>query len=480
MNKICAMAAIVAAALGCASETPEQQAVESAAAALGGRDRILAVRTVSLEDGTGRLYNLGQDLRPDARGQIFEVTGLSRRYDLGAGAERVRTELTRTPAFPYFQGQAAVRQIQGVDGGVGYNIAANGTATRVPETAARDRRTDFYHYPLTLVRTALAPGARLSNATRTDTERRVDVTVGDGIVLTLITDAAGLPTRIESKTAHINLGDVRMATVFADYQDVSGLKLPATVMTRVDEFVTAELQFGRQTVDAAVDIAAPPAAAAAAPQPAAPNVVVQDVAPGVWLLAGQSHHSAAIELSDQVLLVDAPQSEARTLAVLERAAQLRPGKPLRKIVTTHHHFDHTAGIRAATAAGLTIVTHAGNRTFFEQVTTRPHTIVPDTLAKTPRAATIETVDDELVIKDSLRTVGLYHVIGNPHSETMLMIHLPAERLLIQVDAFSPGAQVNPYAANLLENVVRRKLSVERIIPLHGTIAPFEALAKIGS
>ena len=163
--------------------------------------------------------------------------------------------------------------------------------------------------------------------------------------------------------------------------------------------------------------------------------------------------------------------------MLAAARELRPGKPLRKIVTTHHHFDHTAGIRAAAAAGLTIVTHAGNKTFFEQMASRPHTIVSDTLAKTPRTAPVETVDDELQIKDSMRSVGLYHVSGNPHSDTMLMVHLPAERLLIEVDAFSPGGAVNPYAANLLENITRRKLAVDRIVPLHGAIGPMTSLQE---
>ena len=58
---------------------------------------------------------------------------------------------------------------------------------------------------------------------------------------------------------------------------------------------------------------------------------------------------------------------------------------------------------------------------------------------------------------------------------MLVAYLPRERLLIEVDAFSPGGSYHPYAANLLEQVQRRKLRVDRIIPLHGTIEPFNAL-----
>jgi hypothetical protein len=75
------------------------------------------------------------------------------------------------------------------------------------------------------------------------------------------------------------------------------------------------------------------------------------------------------------------------------------------------------------------------------------------------------------------TLALYHVAGNPHSDTMLMAYLPRDRVLIQVDAFSPGSAVHPYAANLLQNIQARKLAVDRIVPLHGAIAPLADLVR---
>jgi hypothetical protein len=72
---------------------------------------------------------------------------------------------------------------------------------------------------------------------------------------------------------------------------------------------------------------------------------------------------------------------------------------------------------------------------------------------------------------------LYPIAGNPHSETMLMAYFPRERLLVEADAYSPGSPYQPYAPNLLENITKRKLRVDRIVPLHGTIAPFGDLVK---
>jgi YD repeat-containing protein len=463
----------------CSPPAPERQIVDDAAAAIGGESRIQSVRSLAIE-GEGTNFNLGQDVTPDAATQTFAVTGFRRALDVAGG--RARTEQTRTPKFAYFAGPAAQKQVLGIDGDTGYNVAANGTATRVAAAAAKDRRAEFYHHPLTLLRAALDPAAKLANPRTTGSDRLVDVTTAGGTTLTLTIDAAGLPSSIASKTDQANLGDVVITTSFADYQDVNGLKLPATFKIRTDDFTTAEIRATKQTLDVdTADLAAPAAAAsAAAPAPAAPTIAVEQVGPGVWFLGGQSHHSVLAEFSDHLMLIEAPQSEARTLAVIAKARELVPAKPLTKLVMTHHHFDHSAGLRAAIAEGLTVVTHAGNRAFVEKIAARPHTIQPDALAKSPKPVTVETVDEEMLVRDSAMTVNLYHVAGNPHSDTMLMAYFPAQRVIVEVDAFSPGSAANPYAANLLENITKRRLAVARIVPLHGAIAPFEELKKASS
>jgi glyoxylase-like metal-dependent hydrolase (beta-lactamase superfamily II) len=477
MRRLSWFLTLVVVSSGCAAATPEQQMMNDVAAALGGRDRLLAVRTLVAE-GQGTQYNLGQDMRPKANGQTFTLSPWRRATDVTSS--RSRTELTRTPNFAYFQGPQSQRQVQGVDGEVAYNVGANGSATRVGGQAALDRRADFYHHPATLVRAALAPGAVVSNVRADGAGRAVDIRTDSGLQFVLAVDGANLPVRVESRTYHPNLGDVVITTRFAEYQDVDGLKLPARLTAAVDDFTVTEVRVSKQTTGGDAGDLAAPAAAASAQAPAgapAPNVVPEEVARGLWLLGGQSHHSVLVEFSDHLLLIDAPQSEARAVAVIAKARELRPQKPLTQLVTTHHHFDHTAGIRAAIAEGLTVITHSGNRQLFEELANRPHTIAPDALARKPQPLKIETVDDERTLKDSAMTLALYHVAGNPHSDTMLMAYVPSARVLVQVDAFSPGSAVNPYAENLLSNVTRRGLSVDRIVPLHGTIAPLAELAK---
>src|SRR5688572_29836847 len=136
---------------GYASAPPEQAIIADAAEALGGSERILAVKTIVLE-GEGTNGNMGQDMTPDATGQQFNVTDYRRAIDVAGG--RVRIEQTRTPNFTYFQGQQPQKQVLGVDGDVAYNVAANGNATRAADTVARDRRAEIYHHPITIVRAA--------------------------------------------------------------------------------------------------------------------------------------------------------------------------------------------------------------------------------------------------------------------------------------------------------------------------------------
>jgi hypothetical protein len=87
------------------------------------------------------------------------------------------------------------------------------------------------------------------------------------------------------------------------------------------------------------------------------------------------------------------------------------------------------------------------------------------------------VDDAREIKDHTNAVMLYHVAGNPHSDTMLMAYFPRDRVIVEVDAYSPGTGPHIYAANLLENIEQRKLMVNRIVPLHGATGTFAEFRK---
>jgi glyoxylase-like metal-dependent hydrolase (beta-lactamase superfamily II) len=466
---------VLLALAACAQISPEQKLIRQAATALGGADKVTAVKTLT-QVGTGVQYNLGQELTPEAHSQIYTVSAYRR--DLDATATRARTELTRKPEFVHFQGPAPQTQITGIDGDVAYNVGGNGRAARAPQAAATERRDELLQHPLTAVRAALDPAAKLSNLRTDGGQSLLDVTTADGRQFTLAADSAThLPSRVSARGDNPNLGDVVNSTVFADYRDVAGLKLPTRLTTSIDHFVTQELTLTAQQLDGNVDVAAPAGAAqAAAPAPQAPAVTVQALAQGVWWLAGGSHHSVLVEFSDHLMLIEAPLSEARALAVIAKARQLVPGKPLTQLVSTHYHFDHSAGVRAAISEGLEVITLQSNVAFLQQAAQRPHTLAPDALARSASKVRIEGFERERTISDGVMTVTLF-AEPSTHSQTMLVAWLPKQKLLVEADLYTPGIAINVYAKPFLDDLQTRKLQIDRIAPLHGTIVPFAQLVK---
>jgi hypothetical protein len=114
--------------------------------------------------------------------------------------------------------------------------------------------------------------------------------------------------------------------------------------------------------------------------------------------------------------------------------------------------------------------------FFEEMAKRPHTLKPDALAKSGRSATIEGVAEDRTITDGTMTVQLLP-LSSGHSETMLIAWFPKERLVVQADQYTPATPVQMYAASFLGELQRRRLNVDRIVPLHGTVAPYSQLIR---
>ena len=166
----------------------------------------------------------------------------------------------------------------------------------------------------------------MSNPRTEDGQNLLDVRTSDGTTFTLAVDSGSMrPARVISTMDNTNLGDVIIETSFADYQDVNGLQLPGALTTKTDDVTTADIRVTKQSVDAeAGELSAPAAAASAAavagPPPA--TVAVEELAPRVWLLAGQSHHSVLVEFDDHLTLIEAPQNDTRALAVIAKAREL--------------------------------------------------------------------------------------------------------------------------------------------------------------
>ena len=461
--------------------TPELQLIEDAAEAMGGLRSVRQTTALTVE-GEGRTFRLGQNSRPRADLPYYEVANYLLQVDYANQRWRLRQD--RTSTFLTGGPLYGARQTYGLDGDVAYDQQADGAVRASDEVAAR-RWAEMYHNPLGIVLLGLDETSTVSNLREEGAEQVVDVVAANGTQFTLhVSGETGLPNKVVSASYHPNLGDVAIETLFEGYQETGGLggfqgrlTLPRVYTTNLDRFTISRYSTTADTNADIGDLSAPADVRAAPPPMAVATVEVDEVTDGVWRLAGQSHHSALVEFEDFLVLVEAPQSEARTLAVIASARALRPDKALRYVVNTHHHFDHSAGIRAAVSEGLTVVTHRTNQSFYEDIVARRHSIVPDALTRNAQPLVLETVSSEgmFEITDGRRTLQIATVVDDPHSEGMLMAYLPRERILIEVDAFSPSAAASPFAEALLRNIEDRGLRVETIVPLHGEMATLEDL-----
>jgi hypothetical protein len=266
------------------------------------------------------------------------------------------------------------------------------------------------------------------------------------------------------------LGDMLVETAYTDYKDFNGIKFPAHILEKQGGFPTLDLAVtsAQANVEGAA-LQVPDAVLNA--KPASDPVTPEKLADGVWMLHGRAS-SGLIEFRDFVAVVDAPTDEARSIAVIAAIKKLVPGKPIRYVINTHHHFDHSGGLRTYVAEGATVITHEGNKAFYEEAWKQPRTLEPDELSKNPKEPKFITYKTKYVLTDGNRTAEVHLTIGDLHDEFLSFVYLPKEKHLIEVDDFS-----DRYATalslslwnNLLGNLTRLNLQVDRISPLHGNI-----------
>ena len=438
--------------------------------------------------GTGSVYSIGQAAGPGKPWPRFRMTQYKTaiRYDapLGIAAQGpvMREELTRVDDENPPRG-----------GGAGPFVAATGQGgirpiPFGPQTQGRQLtgRTSVGFVQITLMTPqGFLKAAALSNATTSSVTRggrkiqAVSFTHGPHTITGDI-DARNRVERVESRLDNPVLGDMLVETIFSDYRTFDGVTFPGRIVQRQGGYPTLDLTVASVRAGAADALEVRDAGPAAGPV----KVEAERIADGVWFLNGGAPVSVLVEFADHLVIVEAPGNDARTDAALAEAKRTVPGKPIRYLVNTHGHFDHSGGLRGFVAEGITIVTHQLNKPYFEQILAFPHTINPDRLARAPRAPVIEGVADTRVLSDATRTLVLHHVRGNLHNETLLMAYLPKEKLLMQADAFAarpPGARPlppgSPFTVNLWDNIQRLKLDVDKIVHLHGGIDSMDALAK---
>src|SRR5262245_10837821 len=249
-------------------------------------------------------------------------------------------------------------------------------------------------------------------------------------------------------------GDMLVETEYTQYRDGTyGVKFPARIVQTRGGWPTFEAYIlGAHKNPANIQqLLTPPqdgrgagAPGGGAPPAAAAGPTSEKLADGVFRING-AYNALAMEFSDHILLFEpGPQNEARAQAIIAETKKVIPNKPIRYGVISHHHFDHTSGLPAVVAEGITIVTPAVNRNFLMTALSAPRTLAPDSLSKSGKKPLIEGfTGDKRVFQDSMRTFEVHLIKGLPHADGLVVGYLPKERILVYADMFNLPTVDNP-------------------------------------
>jgi len=324
----------------------------------------------------------------------------------------------------------------------------------------------------------------------------VDAKAPSGVPYTIsgYIDEQSMVDKVETKIDDNIIGDTPVEQSYSGYKDFGGVKFPTKIVQTRAGLAWTDLTV--TDVKANAPAPAPPAPSAgrgggrgappegrgAAPEeggaapggrggPPPPAVTAKKLADGIYLITG-GYRSVAVEMKDHLVLIEAPQSETITAAIISEVKKAIPNKPIRYVVNSHAHADHSGGLRAAVAEGATIITHESNKPLYEKWFSNSRTLLnPDALSKSAKKAKFEYIGDKKVLKD-LNTIELYHIEA-AHAEDLIVAYLPKIKTVVEADAFNapaanavPPQNINGFERLFAIELDRLKIDYTMIIPVH--------------
>jgi glyoxylase-like metal-dependent hydrolase (beta-lactamase superfamily II) len=318
-----------------------------------------------------------------------------------------------------------------------------------------------------------------------------------------------LPAAVRTRDEDNIWGDSNYDLVFGDWDGLPGYPFARSLSYRLNAVEVQHVTFNKWTLDGgpAPDVFGVPEAVkdAAGRQPVPSAVPYQwvlrriflgrftdsdaiyfppggsfklvELAPNVQHVQGGGANNLIVNLKDGILVVDAPVDEGQSRWVIDAAKAKYPGKPIKYLVLSHHHMDHTGGMRAFAAEGATVIVPAPDKAYFEQVISRPHTLEPDAEEKAMKPAAVEEVKDTLTIKDDTVEIRLYN-IPNPHVEGMLIAHVVKDNILWVTDLVSPRGPItrSPGTVAVGEALRKCEITAATIAGGHGTTVKQDDIA----
>jgi glyoxylase-like metal-dependent hydrolase (beta-lactamase superfamily II) len=472
------MQRIILVVLACALITPasvmtQSSALDAAAKTMG----TAGLRSLQFT-AAGQAFVLGQPptatepwpVRPIKSYQVF--------VDYGSNSMRLEQVLTMPTPQPRGGGAPFVgeqRQVQFVRGAFAWNEVPPAAGAQTPgvqpqPAAAAERLLWMWAATPQGAIKAAAGNARVRNVAN---GAELTFTVGGRYPVVALINKMNQVERVQAILPNDVFGDMAVVTTYSGYRNFGGIQFPSRIVQTQGGHPTLDLTISAVEQNGFVDITVPDQVRNP-PTAAAPAATSQKVADGLFWITGGSHHSLAADMGDHVVVIEGPQNEARSELVIGEVKKVIPNKPIRFVVNTHVHFDHSGGLRTFVDEGATVVTHQANTPFYEKAWAAPRTIIGDRLAKSGKKPVFQGVTDRTELKGTNNRVIELHVLrGNPHNEQTLVAWLPAEKVLFQSDMINPPApkaQVpppTPTITNFAENLSRLKIDPEQIVGGHG-------------
>jgi hypothetical protein len=186
------------------------------------------------------------------------------------------------------------------------------------------------------------------------------------------------------------------------------------------------------------------------------------LADGVVLYRG-GYQAAAVRQPDGVIVLEAPQSDAKSRAVLADVTARFPGARVKAVITTSPMWFHLAGLHEYAARGIPIYGLERHQARIRRLLSSRRS------AQTERAARVIPVRNRTVIGTGASRLVLQPGLG-PKGGAMMLVHLPDRRLLYASDLVVP-ATFEPvfdrgYRTELARTIDRLGLAVDTVFTLH--------------
>jgi glyoxylase-like metal-dependent hydrolase (beta-lactamase superfamily II) len=301
----------------------------------------------------------------------------------------------------------------------------------------------------------------------------------NGVQYTLYLDSVTkLVSRLGFMGADNAIGDVEIQFTYSDYKKVDNLTLPFKVLTSRNEEPIREVNYSNYQINTRID-----ESFFKLPERYKtiqfPRFGFKKMGEGVYLIEGfdgGTTSAMAVEFKDHFAVIDAPGGSAGSVQVINELKKIAPNKPIKYLILTHHHDDHSGGIRPYVAIDTKLVTVSANRSFFEKIASSTFSLAPDALTSSIKKPDFMFVEKKKVFADETQTFEI-HKIKTGHSENIYLAYFPKQKILFQADLYNWANAPTVHTATMFEAIEKLGLQVENLVGAHGGVFPFATVKK---